>query len=172
MAFKRIAVGVIALAAIGGGTGFALAASAHPSSGTSNLAASSSSSTSSPSSSPSGKNGNKNGGKHGQHGRHGALLRLRTLQHAEWVTQDPKTHKDVTHEAVVGTITAVSSSSVSVKATDGYTLTFKISSGTKIHVAGTKSKGTASDLKTGAKALAGGVKSGSTVTAAQVLVRK
>ena len=159
MALKRIIVGATALAVIGGGTGYAVAASSHP---TTNLAAVTSS-TNSPSS------GQKPNGKHAGM-RHRALLRLRTLQHAEWVTRDAKTNKDVTHEAVLGTVTSVSATSITVKAADGYTLTFAVNSDTKVHL-GKGKTGKITDVKSGGKAFVAGVKSGSTVTAQQVLAR-
>ena len=160
MALKRIVVGVTALAVIGGGTGYALAEGSNP---TTNLAALTTS-TSSPSSGQKQPNGQHPGT------RHRGLLRLRTLQHAEWVTRDPKTNKDVTHEAVVGTVTSVSAISITVKAADGYTLLFAVNSDTKVHL-GKGKTGKVTDVKSGAKALIAGVKSGSTVTAQQVLAR-
>jgi hypothetical protein len=160
MALKRVAVGVIALAVIGGGTGYALAATSHP---TTNLAA-----VTSPTNSSSSGQKQPNGKHAGM--RHRALLRLRTLQHAEWVTRDPKTNKDVTHEAVLGTVTSVSATSITVKAADGYTLTFAVNSDTKVHL-GMGKTGKVTDVKSGGKALVAGVKSGSTVTAQQVLAR-
>ena len=159
MALKRIVVGVTALAVVGAGTGYALAEGSHP---TTNLAA-----VTSPSNSPTpGQNHHdRNGGL-----RHRALLRLRNLQHAEWVTRDPQTNKDVTHEAVLGTVTAVSTTSITVKAADGYTLTFAVNSDTKVHV-GKGKTGKVTDVKSGDRALVAGVKAGSTVTAKQVLAR-
>ena len=158
MALKRIVVGVTALAVVGGGTGYALAESSHP---TTNLAVVTSSSPSSGEKPPNGKHAGL---------RHRGLLRLRTLQHAEWVTRDPTTNKDMTHEAVLGTVTSVSAASITVKAADGYTLTFAVNSDTKVHLGkGKTSKVT--DVKSGSTALVAGVKSGSTVTAKQVLAR-
>lgn len=171
MALKRIVVGAVALAAIATGTGYAVAqsstsqnaAASTPSSGASGSA---------PSSAPSGKNGGHGNGHRG-HGARGRLMKLRTLQHAEWVTQDPKTHKDVTHDAVAGTLSNITSTSVTVKAADGYTLTFKVDANTKVHVAGSKgAKSKITELKSGSKALVAGIKSGSTVTANQVLAGK
>jgi hypothetical protein len=161
MALKRVVVGVTALAVVGGGTGYALAESSHAST---DLAAV----TTSPSSSPSSGQTHPNGKHRGL--RHRALLRLRTLQHAEWVTRDPNTNKDVTHEAVLGTVTSVSATSITVKAADGYTLTFAVNSDTKVHL-GKGKTGKVTDIKSGGKALVVGVKSGSTVTAQQVLAR-
>ena len=160
MALKRIVVGVAALAVVGGGTGYALAESSHP---TTSLAA-----VTTTSSSPSSGQKQPNGKHAGL--RHRALLRLRTLQHAAWVTRDPKTNKDVTHEAVLGTVTSVGATSITVKAADGYTLSFAVNSDTKVHLGkGKTSKVT--DVKSGSTALVAGVKSGSTVTAKQVLAR-
>ena len=160
MALKRIVVGVTALAVVGAGTGYALADSSHPST---NLAA-----VTSPSNAPSSGQKQPNGKHAGL--RHRALLRLRALQHAEWVTRDPKTNKDVTHEAVLGTVSSVSARSITVKAADGYSLAFAVNSDTKVHL-GKGKTGKVTDLKSGDKALVAGVKSGSTVTAKQVLAR-
>jgi hypothetical protein len=160
MALKRIVVAVTALAVVGGGTGYALAEGSNP---TSNLAA-----VTSPSNSPSSSQKHPHGKHHGL--RHRGLVRLRTLQHAEWVTRDPKTHKDVTHEAVLGTVTSVNGTSITVKAADGYTLAFVVNSDTKVHL-GMGKTGKVTDVKSGDKALVAGVKSGSTVTAKQVLAR-
>jgi hypothetical protein len=160
MALKRIVVGVTALAVVGGGTGYALAESSHP---TTNLAA-----MTTPNSAPSSAQKQPNGKHPGL--RHRALWRLRTLQHAEWVTRDPKTNNDVTHEAVLGTVTSVRATSITVKAADGYTLTFAVNSDTKVHL-GKGKTGKVTEIKSGNKALVAGVKSGSTLTAHQVLAR-
>jgi hypothetical protein len=162
MPLKRIVVAVVALGALGTGTGYALAQGSHsPSTVTANT----------PSSSTSGSaSGHPGKGKRGE-ARH-RLLKLRTLEHAQWVTRDPKTNKDVTHEAVVGTVT-VGSASITVKAADGYTATFTVNSDTKIHIAGSKgAQGKLSDVKSGAKAVVVGTKSDATLTATQVLTRK
>ena len=160
MALKRIVVGVTAVAVIGGGTGYALAESSNP---TTNLA-----SVTTPSNSPNSGQKQPNGKRDGL--RHRFMLRLRTLQHAEWVTRDPNTNKDVTHEAVLGTVTSVSTNSITVKAADGYTLTFAVNSDTKVHL-GKGTTGKVTDVKSGDKAFVAGIKSGSTVTAKQVLAR-
>jgi hypothetical protein len=70
--------------------------------------------------------------------------------HAQWVTHDKKTNTDVTHDEIKGTVTAVSTSSITVKATDGVTQTYAVSSATKIHAKGdTKtSPGTIGQVKT------------------------
>jgi hypothetical protein len=89
--------------------------------------------------------------------------RLKTFQHAEWVTKgDGDTF--VTHEAILGQVTAVSSTSISVKSADGTSLTFAVTADTKVHQR--KPKGSASaptptmaDVKSGQTVLVSGVKS-------------
>ena len=96
-----------------------------------------------------------------------AALALRKIEHGEWVTKD-KTGADVTHDAVGGTVTAVSASSITVKASDGFSETFAVGSTTKVHVKGTK-PATIANVKVNDRAVVAGTKSGSTVTATQVL---
>jgi hypothetical protein len=88
--------------------------------------------------------------------------------HGEWVVKG-KDGKPVTLETIRGTVSAVSSSSVTVKAEDGFTATFATNSDTKVRGGGADSLG---DVKAGAKAAVVGVKSGNTTTARTVLVRK
>ena len=87
--------------------------------------------------------------------------------HGEWVVKG-KDGKPVTLETIRGTVTAVASSSLTVKADDGFTETFVTNSDTKVR-GGADSLG---ELKVGAKGAVVGVKSGSTITARVVLVRK
>ena len=88
--------------------------------------------------------------------------------HGEWVVKG-KDGKPVTLETIRGTVSAVSSSSVTVKAEDGFTATFATNADTKVRGGGADSLG---DVKAGAKAAVIGVKSGTTTTARTVLVRK
>jgi len=69
------------------------------------------------------------------------------------VTKDAKTGKDVTHDAVQGSVSAVSSSSITVKASDGFSETFAVGTATKVHVKGNKDKAQISSVKVGDKAL-------------------
>jgi uncharacterized NAD(P)/FAD-binding protein YdhS len=88
--------------------------------------------------------------KSGKH--HDRLLRA---EHAQWVTRDKKTNTDVTHDEIRGTVTAVSASSITVKATDGVSDTFAVSSTTKVHAKGdtVTSPGTISQVKVGDRAI-------------------
>jgi hypothetical protein len=88
--------------------------------------------------------------------------------HGEWVVKG-KDGKPVTLETVRGTVSAVSPSSVTVKAEDGFTATFATNSDTKVRGGGADSLG---DVKAGATAAMVGVKVGNTTTARTVLVRK
>jgi hypothetical protein len=87
--------------------------------------------------------------------------------HGEWVVKG-KDGKPVTLETIRGTVTAVGSSRLTVKAEDGFTETFATNSDTKVR-GGADSLG---EVKVGAKGAVVGVKSGSIITARTVLVRK
>ena len=87
--------------------------------------------------------------------------------HGEWVVKG-KDGKPVTLETIRGTVTAVGSSSLTVKAEDGFTETFATNSDTKVR-GGADSLG---GVKVGAKGAVVGVKSAGTITARAVRVRK
>ena len=121
--WKKIAVtGAVGAAVLGAG-GAALAAS----DGSLNLASAATSA------GPHTKAGAQAGaGKH--HGRRGPLGRLNRLAHATWVTRDHRTGGFVTHDAIHGDVTAVSATSVTVRAADGVTQTYAIGGDTRIRV--------------------------------------
>ena len=100
------------------------------------------------------------------HHRRAKRLLVRGM-HGEWVVKG-KDGKPVTLESIRGTVTAVSSTRLTVKAEDGFTETFAVSSDTKVR-GGADSL---AEVKTGARAAVVGVKSGNTTTARMVLVRK
>lgn len=76
--------------------------------------------------------------------------RLRNVQHAEWVTRD-RSGGFVTHEAIVGDATAVSATSVTVRAADGKALTYAVGPDTKVRLrsAGTVATAKITDLTIG-----------------------
>lgn len=164
--WNKIAIAAGAGAVLIGGGAAAVAAAASADTSGSGTATS-------PTASPSG--GVSAPAKPGHPGRGlrlgGALGRF---EHAEWVSKDGTAN--VTHDAIHGTVSSVSATSVSVKASDGYRLTFTVNADTKVRVRDTSSTGkragkagTISDVKTGDNVLVSGVKSGSTVTAKHVL---
>lgn len=64
-----------------------------------------------------------------------ALKALRQALHAQWVTQDPDNENTyVTHNAIRGEVTAVSATSITVKALDGVTQTYAVTGDTKVHL--------------------------------------
>ncbi|MDQ2750481.1 MAG: hypothetical protein M3Y44_13295, partial [Actinomycetota bacterium] len=79
---------------------------------------------------------------------------LKHALHAQWVTKD-KDGKFVTHDAIRGTVTAVSATSITVLAEDKKSETFTVNADTKIRVRtnGKGAKGTASQLHSGDKAV-------------------
>jgi len=87
--------------------------------------------------------------------------------HGEWVVKG-KDGKPVTLETIRGTVTAVGSSRLTVKAEDGFTETFATNSDTKVR-GGADALG---DVKVGARGAVVGVKSGNTITARVVRLRK
>lgn len=103
-------------------------------------------------------------------GRKGLRARLLRALHATWVTEGKS--GPVTHQAVRGEVTAVSATSVTVKARDGFSLTYAVTGDTKVR---TRSNGKGSDsaigsVKVGDKALVLGV--GATNPTARVVVFK
>ncbi len=144
--FKKVMITAAVGAAIVGGGTAALAASGSTSSPT----ATTSSTTAKPTTTHT-------------KGKHDRRVRLGRALHGTWVTKDGKGGTDakttsyVTHDAIHGTVSAVSSTSISVKAADGVTETYKVTSATKVRMrtAGEK-KGAASSIaqvKTGGKVL-------------------
>jgi hypothetical protein len=75
-------------------------------------------------------------GKAGRGGGHRLALRaLRGALHAQWVTRDGNsTTSFVTHDAIRGVVTAVSAGSITVKAADGVTQSYAVTSATKVHL--------------------------------------
>lgn len=110
--------------------------------------------------------------------REGLAKRLEQVSHAQWVAKDGKTGVFVTHDAVRGTVSAVSAGSITVKATDGTSETFTVTSATKVHVRGTKATNktatkaaaTISQVKVGDRAGVLGTGAGP-MTATQVIDR-
>ena len=110
----------------------------------------------------------------GRDGRRVRLALLRTL-HAEWVTRAGKGGTGyVTHHAIRGDVTAVSPTSITIKAQDGVSETFAVGKDTVVrsHPVGSgRSKGSASSIgqvHTGDKALVIGTGTGSLTATAVV----
>lgn len=96
------------------------------------------------------------------HGHRGSGLKLKRIEQGQFVTKDGKTGAQVTHEIANGDVTAVSPTSITVKTGDGKTVTFTVSSSTKVHVKGQAkgSTGSISSVKTGQQALVVGTGTG------------
>ena len=102
--------------------------------------------------------------------RKGLRARLLRALHGTWVTEG-KTGP-VTHQAIRGDVTAVSGTSITVKAKDGFSLTFSVGADTKVRQRsqGKGADSTISAVKVGAKALVTG--GGATNPTARVVVFK
>jgi hypothetical protein len=105
--------------------------------------------------------------------RRGLRARLLRALHATWVTESQQ--GPVTHQAIRGDVTAVSSTSITVKAKDGVSMTFAVTPDTKVREriagSGTGTKATASTIgavTVGSKALVTGI--GASSPTARVIV--
>ena len=58
--------------------------------------------------------------------------RLGRALHGTWVTKNAKTNAVVTHDAIRGTVSAVTSTSITVKAADGVSQTYTVAGSTKV----------------------------------------
>jgi hypothetical protein len=110
-------------------------------------------------------------GRH--HGRGEDALARRTV-HGQIVTQDPKTHEFVTHDIIRGVVTAVSSSSITVKAADNTSFTYTVNGDTTVlmRTAGqphSGKKGAIGDVKNGDKVLVTGTGTASPYTAKHIV---
>lgn len=105
-------------------------------------------------------------------GKHrGLAKRLEKVSHAQWVSKDEKTGGFVTHDAVRGSVAAVSAGSITIKATDGTSETYVVNSSTKVHVKGEKGRtSTVAQVKVGDQAAVVGT-GASTRTATRILDR-
>jgi hypothetical protein len=76
------------------------------------------------------------------------------MLHGSWVTKDR-----VHHEAIRGAVSAVDADSITVRAADGFTQTYQVSSDTKVRKLGDDHKGldAIGDVKVGDEALVAGV---------------
>jgi hypothetical protein len=135
---KIVIAGSAAAVVLGAGTA-ALAAS-----GTTSTTPSSTASSSAPSgTAPAG---------HGKGGHGGRAAQLSRALHATWVTRDGKGSTTfVTHDEIRGQVTAVSASSITVKAADSVSETYAVTSSTKVHsrADGKGKAGSISEVKSG-----------------------
>jgi hypothetical protein len=132
--------------------------------GTAALAVSGSNSPSAPSSSSSAATGKAKAGQ-------AKRAELRRALHATWVTRNGKDSTSfVTHDAIRGQVTAVSASSITVKAADNVSETYAVNSSTKVRsrADGKGKAGTISEVKSGDTVIVLGTGSG-TLTATHVL---
>lgn len=96
---------------------------------------------------------------------------LRNFQHGQWVTR--RNGQDVSHAAIRGTVTAVSSTSITVQAADTTSWTYAVTGQTKVaertNGKGSGKAGTVSDVRTGDRVMVTGTQTGPTRTAAHIL---
>jgi hypothetical protein len=150
--------GLAALAIVAGGAGVTIAQAAQTSNAP-NIATADPTPTPSPSTTaPPGKAGRADKG--GRVAAKQILGKVKDFQHAEWVTKG-EGNTYVTHEAILGEVTAVSSTSITVKSADGTSMTFTVTADTKVHQRqkGSTTTPTIADIRTGQTVLVGGEKS-------------
>lgn len=186
---KQLAIGgLVAVAAVAGTTGVAIAhaqgtsatttattATATPT-GTATTGAPGASATKGTKAGKAAKAANGAKAGNGAAGKE-ILGKLKDFQHAEWVTKGDA-NAYVTHEAILGTVNAISASSITVTSADGTSMTFAVDAKTTVHQPKAKgatkdpnaAKPTIADVKTGQTVLVGGAKTPD-LTAKNVLVR-
>jgi hypothetical protein len=96
-----------------------------------------------------------------------ALARLRKLQHGTWVTGDG-TSSDVTHDIIKGKATAVSATSITVRAADSTTQTYAVNSDTAVHTRAVHKGAAITAVKSGDEVVLAGTGTTS-LTATQVI---
>ncbi|MCW2541510.1 MAG: hypothetical protein JWN95_3235 [Frankiales bacterium] len=166
--WKKIAVaGSTAAVILGAGTA-ALAASGNDTTGV--VPAANSSTSASATTTPSHSAASGSSGKGRQRGPAIAQGRLKRALHASWVTKGENA-TFVTHAAIRGAVTAVSATSISVKAADNVTQTYTVNSSTKVHTRADKKAAPITDVKSGDPVLVVGTGT-SSLTATQVVDAK
>jgi hypothetical protein len=93
-------------------------------------------------------------------------LAIKNFDHGSWVSQNQGSPQ--THDAIKGTVSAVSASSITVKSADGVSQTFVVNSDTAVRVKGT-GKAAISSVKVNDTVLVTGTAAGSSATAKHVL---
>ncbi len=152
--WKKIAIaGAIGAAVLGSGA----AALAVTGSSTPTPSSTSSGSTSGTATTGAGKHAGGKGGR--------LRVALKNFEHGEWVTNSKS--GAVTHDAIKGTVTSVSATSITVTAGDKTSETYVVDSSTKVRAGKTAS--TIGSVKTNDTVVVTGTKSGSTLTAKGIL---
>ena len=163
--WKKIAIGgAVAAAIVGIGTASLAATGDTPTTSGTGSAASGTAPTSAP---------NSPAGKLRKHPRLEREIGRRTV-HGQVVTQNPTTHEFVTHDVIRGSVIAVSSTSITVKAADNTSFTYTVNSDTKVHMRtagkpGSATKGAIGDVKGGDKVIVIGTGANSPYTATQII---
>lgn len=150
--------GLAALAIVAGGAGVTIAQAAQTRNVPNVTAADPTPTPSSSTTAPPGKAGRAD--RAGRDFAKHMLGKAKDFQHAEWVIKaDANTY--VTHEAILGEVTAVSSTSITVKSTDGTSMTFAVTADTKVRQRpkGATTTLTIADINTGQTVFVGGAKS-------------
>lgn len=102
--------------------------------------------------------------------RHHRRPLARRALHGEFVVRG-KGGKDLTVDMVRGKVTAVSPTSITVAARDGYSATYAVTSKTRVHVRGQKGKQSITVVKTGDRAGVFATKAGTALDARAVVDR-
>lgn len=104
-------------------------------------------------------------------GKHKGVDRLRRAVHATWVSENKNTKTFTTHDTIRGQVSAVSPTSITVRAADGVTETYVLNSGTKVHIRANKAATSISEVKSGDPVWVAGTGT-STLTASRVVDAK
>jgi hypothetical protein len=150
---KIAAVGAVGAVILGAGT--AALATSHTAGDSSAAASSASPQTAVP-------------GKASGAAKHLAKHGLGRSLHAQWVTRDGQNGAFVTHDAIRGQVTAVSSTSITVKAADNVIETYAVNAATKVRIKGKDKPGAIGTVKVNDRVLTVGTGT-TTPTATRIL---
>lgn len=118
---KVVVTAALGAAIVGGGTAALAGSGSHDVAAPSTAATPTASSSAQP-----------NAAKNKRAGKHRQSVRLGRAVHGTWVTKDAKTDAVVTHDAIRGIVSSVSPTSITVKAADGVSETYQVTSTTKV----------------------------------------
>jgi hypothetical protein len=163
---KVVVTAALGAAIVGGGTAALAASGSHDAAAPTSTAAPTSSSPAKTKPAKTAKTAKRKG------------VRLGRALHGTWVTKDAKTNAVVTHDVIHGTVSSVSPTSITLKAADGVSETYQVTSSTKVRkrsaTTGQKAKGakvaasSISAVKAGDKAIVIGTGT-STLTATHIV---
>ncbi len=129
---KVVVTAALGAAIVGGGTAALAGSGSHDVAAATPTAATPTAATPTASSTTASSSAQPNAAKNKRAGKHRQSVRLGRALHGTWVTKDAKSDAVVTHDAIRGIVSSVSPTSITVKAADGVSETYQVTSTTKV----------------------------------------